>query len=137
MSSFRGKVGKDPFNLLSRTKEHIFQINQGFNIYMVSPDKGLISLFAIAVSHEIRGNVVKKNWTLIAGEIAHVQAPIFVTIVAPIKPLLSPPLLFVCLFVCHCSCNKIMMATGHQFSSDPSKSRTVLVAVKAGGFRES
>ena len=35
---------------------------------MVSPDKGLISLFAIAVSHEIRGNVVKKNWTLIAGE---------------------------------------------------------------------
>ena len=75
MSSFRGKVGKDPFNLLSRTKEHIFQINQGFNIYMVSPDKGLISLFAIAVSHEIRGNVVKKNWTLIAEEIAHVQAP--------------------------------------------------------------
>ena len=65
----------------------------------MNPDKGLISLFAIAVSHEIRGNVVKKNWTLITGEIAHVQAPIFVTIVAPIKPFLSPPLLFVCLFV--------------------------------------
>ena len=43
-------------------------------MYIWNPDNGLIYLFAIAVSHEIRGNVVKKKWTLIAEEIAHVQA---------------------------------------------------------------
>ena len=115
MSSFRGKVGRDPFNLLRRTKERIFQINQGFNIYIWDPDKGLISLCVIAVSHEIRENVVKKNWTLIAGKIAHVQAPYLCHDSCSDKTL-SLSTTEVCLFVwlvpCNCSCNRIMMATG-------------------------
>ena len=62
MSSFRGKVGWDPFNLPARTKEHISEIRQHFNIYeALNLIKGLISLFAIVLSYEIRGNVVRKK----------------------------------------------------------------------------
>ena len=82
---------------------------------MVSPDKGLISLIAIAVSHEISGNVVKKKFEVDSrGDSTCAGPSIFVTIVALIKPFLSlpPPPLFVCLSFSHCSCNKTMMATG-------------------------
>ena len=62
MSSFQGKVGWDPFNLPARTKEHISEIKQHFNIYEVlNLIKALISLFAIVLSYEIRGNVVRKK----------------------------------------------------------------------------
>ena len=133
MSSFRRKVGWDPFNLPARTKEHISEIRQHFNIYEVlNLIKGLISLFAIVLSYEIRGNVVRKNWTVIA----HVR-PYLCHDSCPDKPLLcptSPPPPFVCLFSLFLQED---LKGNWSESSRPPRLRTVWSAAKPRGFRES
>ena len=56
------------------------------------------------------------------------RLPIFVTIVALIKPFLCPPPKFVCLFVCFLVIVPVTRSWWQLDSSDPSRSRTVLVS---------